>query len=287
MNKIWDWKKEYEALTPSEGFRERIEQTMRAERRRKNWKRALSTVAVVAVVSTAAVNVSPSLAYATAGVPVLGSLVQIVTLGRSEVKDNGFTATVVTPQIEGLLDQELEDQLNQEFQDNANAVIAAFEQDKKKLEEEFGDETVHMDVEQNYQVKTDNEDYLAIDLYTYTAVGSSSTVHSFYTFDKKNGTLVTLESLFKDGADYVTPISDYLKDEMRRMNAEEGGMFWVKGDENVIGDEGFDTIAKDQNFYINNDGALVICFDKYEVAAGAQGSPEFVIPQDVIADIWK
>ena len=285
MNKIWDWKKEYEALNPSEGFRERIEQTMRAEKRRKNWKRALSTVAVVAVVSSAAVNVSPALAYAASDVPFLGSLVHIVTLGRYEVKDHGFTAAVVTPQVEGLLDQELEDQLNQEFQDNAKAVIAAFEQDKKQLEEAFGDEEVHMGVEQNYQVKTDNEQYLAIDLYTYSAAGSSSTVHSFYTFDKKNGTLITLESLFQDGADYVTPISQYLKEEMRRLNAEEGGMFWIKGDENSVGGEGFDTIAKDQNFYLNDDGNLVICFDKYEVAAGAQGSPEFVIPQEVIADI--
>ena len=51
--------------------------------------------------------------------------------------------------------------------------------------------------------------------------------------------------------------------------------------------DGFDKIAEDQNFYINDDGNIVICFDKYEVAAGAQGSPEFVIPEKVVADILK
>ena len=60
-------------------------------------------------------------------------------------------------------------------------------------------------------------------------------------------------------------------------------MFWV--DDDVF--EGFEKIADDQNFYINNEGNIVICFDKYEVAAGAQGSPEFVIPEDVVADILK
>ena len=58
-------------------------------------------------------------------------------------------------------------------------------------------------------------------------------------------------------------------------------MFWV-GDTEI---EGFEKIADDQKFYINNDGNIVICFQKYEVAAGAQGTPEFVIPNDVIADI--
>ena len=67
-------------------------------------------------------------------------------------------------------------------------------------------------------------------------------------------------------------------------NAEEDGMFWVEDDEFT---EGFKSIKQDQNFYINSDGNLVICFDKYEVAAGAQGSPEFVIPHKVIKNILK
>ena len=91
--------------------------------------------------------------------------------------------------------------------------------------------------------------------------------------------------MFKEGADYVTPISEYIKGEMKRMNEEEGGMFWIAGEEDAI--DGFDKIAEDQNFYINNDGNIVICFAKYEVAAGAQGVPEFVIPNSVVADILK
>ena len=91
--------------------------------------------------------------------------------------------------------------------------------------------------------------------------------------------------MFKEGADYVTPISDYIKGEMKRLNAEEGGMFWIAGEEEDF--DGFDKIAEDQNFYINDDGNIVICFDKYEVAAGAQGSPQFVIPEKVVADILK
>ena len=84
--------------------------------------------------------------------------------------------------------------------------------------------------------------------------------------------------MFKDGADYVTPITNYIKDEINRRNLEENGMYFP---------ETFDKIAEDQNFYINNDDNIVICFGKYEIAAGAQGTPEFVIPNEVVADIIK
>ncbi|MDY3927926.1 MAG: RsiV family protein [Clostridia bacterium] len=46
-------------------------------------------------------------------------------------------------------------------------------------------------------------------------------------------------------------------------------------------------MKEDQNFYINDSGNIVICFDKYEVAAGAQGCPEFEIPKSVVESINK
>ena len=98
---------------------------------------------------------------------------------------------------------------------------------------------------------------------------------------KKTGKLLTLKGLFKDGADYVSVLTDYIKGEMARENAENDGLYDLEGD------FAFKQIKPDQNFYINDKGELVICFDKYEVAAGAQGSPEFIIPNDIIKDIIK
>ena len=203
-----------------------------------------------------------------------------------ETSDKGYQAKVVTPKIEGLLDKDLEKKLNDEFKENADAVISAYEQDVRKLKEEFGDETIHMGVESNYIVKTDNENILALDVYLLNIAGSSSTKHTFYTIDKKTGELLTLKGLFKDDADYVTALSDCIRDEMIRQNKEEQGMFWIDGvtEESF---EGFKQIKPDQNFYINDDGRIVICFDKYDVAAGAQGSPEFIIPDNIVKDLLK
>ena len=250
---------------------------------KRGFTAAIGSAAAFVLAVGVAANVSPTFAYAMSDIPVISGIVKVVTMGKYENTDNGYEIKVETPKIEGLIDEETQKKLNDEFAEQAQSVIAGFEQSVKELKAEFGDETVHMGMEYNYDVKTDNDDILAIDTYVYYASGSSMTVHNYYTIDKHTGEIYTLEGLFKDGADYVTPISDYIKNEMKRLNAEEGGMFWV--DDDVF--EGFEKIADDQNFYINNEGNIVICFDKYEVAAGAQGSPEFVIPEDVVADILK
>lgn len=278
-------KKEYQQITASDELKRKVTQTMKQTKKHRLLRHTAIAAASILIISIGAVNLSPGLAYAVSDVPLLGSIVRVVTLDRYEYKDHGYEANIVTPKIEGLLDKELEDQLNNEFKENAAFIIAAYEQDIKELKQEFPDEEVHMSIESNYIVKTDNDDILAIDAYIFTASGSSNTIHHFYTIDKKTGELLTLSGLFKENADYVGIISEYIISEMKRINANEDGLFWIDGEEETF--DGFKAIDPEQNFYINDDGNLVICFDKYEVAAGAQGSPEFVIPHDIISNILK
>ena len=283
-NKIDELKNEYENLHADKAFRERIEKTMKKEiNRKKNIKRIASAAACMAVF-TVGLNVSPSFAYAMSSIPVVNSVVKVLTLNKYEVKTDNYQAEIVTPKVEGLLDKDLENKLNEEFKNNADAVKAAFEQSVNELKAEYGEDDFHEGVEFNYEVKTDNDNILAIDVYTYSVAGSSSTVHDFYNINKKTGEFITFKSLFKEGTDYITPISDYIKKECKRMNEEEGGMFFLAEDGEI---DGFDKISENQKFYINNDGKIVICFDKYEIAAGAQGSPEFVLPDEVVNDILK
>ena len=41
----------------------------------------------------------------------------------------------------------------------------------------------------------------------------------------------------------------------------------------------------DHNFYFNDIGDIVIVFDKYEVAPGFMGTPEFAVNMSVISDV--
>lgn len=283
-----DLKKAYGDIIPDSEFEAEVNLLLKKGKRKYNARRVLSGIAAaaasLAVTSAAVLNCFPATAYALADVPIISDFVRVVTLGRYEHSEGGYEANISTPKIEGLLDKELEERLNGEFRDNANALIAAYERDVKEMKEEFGEETIHMGITSDYTVKTDNEDILAIDAYILTTAGSSSTVHSFYTIDKKSKELLTLKGLFREDADYVSVISEYIAEQMRYENEHNDGLYWTEDDEFT---EGFKSIKPDQNFYINDSGELVICFDKYEVAAGAQGSPEFEIPNKVIENIRK
>jgi len=99
---------------------------------------------------------------------------------------------------------------------------------------------------------------------------------------------LSLPMLFKDDR-YINIISENIKEQMRaQMKADEEQFYWVStGD--PIKDEDlfyqFESITKDQDFYINDKYQLVISFNKYDVAPGYMGNVEFVIPTDVIADV--
>lgn len=249
-----------------------------------NWlKKTAYSAAGFAAAFVLVFNLIPGLSYAANDVPILGNLVRIVTLGRFEVNEGNYEANVVTPKIEGLIDKELEAKLNAEFSENAAAVIAAFEKDVKELSEEYGKENFHLGVSADYVVKTDNENVLAIDFYVTEIMASGAESHRFYNIDKKTGMLITLESLFLENSDYVTPISEYIIGEMKERNENEGGYYFVGEDDS----EGFVSISEEQEFYINDAGNIVICFNEYEVAAGAEGCPEFEIPLYVIEKIRK
>ena len=57
--------------------------------------------------------------------------------------------------------------------------------------------------------------------------------------------------------------------------------------ENAEIGQDFVTLDNKHNFYWDKDGNLVIVFDKYEVAPGSMGTPEFVIEKGPISDILK
>ena len=46
-------------------------------------------------------------------------------------------------------------------------------------------------------------------------------------------------------------------------------------------DDDIEIIHEDSNFYFNENKDLVIVYNKYDIAPGYMGCPEFVIPQDV------
>lgn len=109
----------------------------------------------------------------------------------------------------------------------------------------------------------------------------------YYQIDKTTGQTATLKDLFKENADYVTVISDEIKKQMKHQMEQGESVYWLEPTDNIDASEAFQAIKKDQNFYFDKDGNIVIVFDEYEVGPGYIGCPEFVIPADLVKEIRK
>ncbi len=248
----------------------------------KKMKIAAASVAAAFVVMTAGVNASPVFAGTLSKVPVVGSLVKVLTFREYNIDEGTYNSNIKVPEIQGLENKALENSLNEKYLKEGKKLYESFEADMEELKKKDGG---HLGVDSGYEIKTDNDQILSIGRYTVNTVGSSSTKIKYDTIDKKNEVLITLPSLFKDES-YVDIISENIKNQMvEQYKADSDNFYWVAGIEQDGGIELFNKISEEQNFYINQEGKLVISFDKYEVAPGYMGVVEFAIPTDVLSDI--
>ena len=63
-----------------------------------------------------------------------------------------------------------------------------------------------------------------------------------------------------------------------QMKQDDSVSYFIDSD---LPDEDFSEIDPNQDFYIDKNGDLVVCFDEYEVAPGSMGTVSFKIPKSV------
>ncbi|KHD15413.1 DUF3298 domain-containing protein [Clostridium butyricum] len=247
----------------------------------KGIKIAAASIVAATALFTVGVNSSPVFAASLSNVPVVGSIVKILTFREYTVNEDSYNADIKVPSIQGLENKDLENNLNDKYLTENKKLYEDFMADMEDMKSN-GDG--HLGVSSGYVVKTDNDRLLSIGRYVVNTVGSSSTTMKYDTIDKQSEILITLPSLFKNDS-YVNIISENIKKQMIEQNkADENKFYWVEGIEKDINMDLFEKISKDQNFYINSEGKLVISFDKYEVAPGYMGVVEFVIPTEILSD---
>lgn len=250
------------------------------KQRKKTYPRYrwLAAIGAAVILFVAGLNTSTTFANAVAEVPLVGKLVKVLTIGVLEVDDQSFQAKLEAPAITNMDNKTLESTLNNKYLEENRQLYGEFMKEMQELKQADGG---HLGVESGYVVKTDNEQLLSIGRYVVNTVGSSSTTFKYDTIDKRNEILITLPSLFRDDR-YIEVISGNIREQMKtQMNEDPAKFYWVAGVENEVNSY-FETIKKDQSFYINKEGKLVIAFDKYEVAPGYMGVVEFVIPTDLL-----
>ena len=278
MNKF---RNEYENIEIPDELEFLVRTTIKEQEKKMKRKNIINksviAAAVAGVVFVGSINLSSEISYALSEVPVLGSIVRVLTFKTFELKDNNFDAQLKTPAIEGL-DSKLEAMLNEKYLDENQKLYDDFMKEIDELKKADMDEA-HMGIASGYEVKTDTDKLLVIGRYVVNTAGSSSTTIKYDTIDKQNKILITLPSLFKDEA-YIDIISENIKAQMKEQMKDENNVYGLEDE--MMGDENFSKIDKNQSFYITKDNQLVIAFDKYEVAPGYMGNPEFIIPSELL-----
>ena len=235
-------------------------------RRRSRWP--VWAAAALALLITVP-NASPTAAAAMMKVPVLGAIVRVVTF-RDYTYDDGYhQADISVPELEGSQGAQAVDQQVQAYTDR---LIGDFE---ALCRAELGQESYHgLDVSSS--VITDSDTWFTLRIDAVETQASSYKVSRFYHIDKTMDQIVTLGDLFREGADY----SGVLRGEVLRQMTEQADQVDYYLEE-------VPAVGPEQNFYLNEDGDLVLVFDQYSVAAGYVGAPEFTISRDVYSALLK
>ena len=290
-------KQEYEEIRIPAELRRRVEagiqkgkedgeEIIRMNKKSKLIKFVRNTAgAVVAAMLaiTIMANSGASIANAMMKIPVLGTIAEIVTFREYKDSTNDMTADVKIPEVsvkneDGSVNQVTTDAVNKSIQEYTDEIIAQYKAD---VEASGGEGKQLVDLE--YEVITDSDRLFSIRFDKLQIMASGAESVKIYHIDKQTGQMINLKGLFKEDVNFIDPISDNIKKQMKeQMAADESKMYFIDSD---MPESDFQSITEDTTFYVNDSGKLVIVFDEYEVAPGSMGVVEFEIPTDVIQDI--
>lgn len=295
--KLEEMRQDYENIKIPAELRQRVEAGIRQAKEETKMKkrskvivytgRVAGGVAAAMVMITVMANSGAAIAHAMAKIPVIGAIAEVVTFREYESTDNNnnMEADIKIPEVsvkneDGTVNEETTQKINKSIQEYTDEIIAQYEADVKAAGEGEG----HMNVELDYSVITDSDRLFSIRFDQLLVMASGTQMVKIYHIDKQTGEMIGLDGLFKDGVDYITVLSENIKEQMKeRMAADESLVYWVDNED--MPEVNFKSIKEDNTFYVNENGKLTVVFDEYEVAPGYMGSVEFEIPTEIIQDL--
>jgi len=208
---------------------------------------------------------------------------------KYEITIGNYDSKIIVPEIKGLADSKEQDQLNASFSNHAAELVQNFISEAKSIRQQFPEDGPHFELQYQYEVLYDNEDNMVFRVFEFTVAGSSNYMAQYFTVDKRAHKLLSLSDITGGKADAMEKIRAYIEESMREYNKNNDMKYWVDdgpegGDYKESLDKVFASIEEKRQYYLNEEGQLVITFNKYDVAPGAMGSPEFIIPNEILGN---
>lgn len=223
---------------------------------------------------TIGVNTSESFAQGVKNVPILSKFAKLVTYKSYEENKAEFKAEVNIPEVTGISTEDLEDKINKEIKNKMQMHLKEAKERAKEYKEAFletggnEDDFRPINIKVDYKIKSQVEDKLSFEVYYFESLASAYQKTYYYNIDLAKDKVLGLNDFF--GENYEEIINKDIQKQIKSQQENEPAKYFE-------GEMGFNGIKEDQKFYINEDGNIVIVFDKYEIAPGSSGEPKFII----------
>ena len=223
-------------------------------------------------------NVSPIYAQALEKVPVLNSIIKVVTIRNYFYSDENHEMNIVVPELDTQM-SDAADYINKSVSELSEILVNRFNDDLREIGDN-GHSSIYLD----YEVVTNNEKWFTLKITVFEAAGSSNTYYEYYHIDKESNSIVKLEDIVADKKFYETVENEIRRQMKKEMSEDSSKIYWSEKSNFGMS---FSNLTGDHNFYWDKNGNLVIVYDKYEIAPGYMGTPEFTVDKKLIEDFLK
>lgn len=305
MNKkdINELREEYEKVHMSDAQLEAFKKSIAGAKKDKQRMKKYRSFKIAGMAAAAAMlaliilpNSSAQIAHAMGKIPIVKSVIQVVTFRSYQYTDGNQEADISAPGLaiakmmeEGadeyndmaalpMLTSTLDNsvaEMNEDIGIRIDVIIKEFEENRKA--------GGYQEVVVSHEVIASSERYFVLKLICRGSMADTVEYQYFYTLDLLSGEHIELGDLFLEHTDYISIINQEIKRQMRqRMAADENTVFFL---DDEIEECNFRSITDKTQFYVNEDNHLVISFQEGEVAPMYMGVISFEIPDEVIQEI--
>ena len=215
-------------------------------------------------------NVSVTYARSLEQIPVIGELVQIFTIRTYLVEENLHNLDAQIPAVRDSSNPDASSLINKDVDELTGDVIRQFYEELEFAKGQ-GTGAIHID----YELLTNTEEWFTMKLTVEETRGSTNSYARYYHIDRRGGRYIHFGDLFR--TEDFPALEQKIEVQMKQQMADDPGIVYLEG---TADGNPFISLDADQGFYFRPDGALVIVYDRYEVAPGFMGCPEFVLQEE-------
>ena len=241
------------------------------------YRFAISAACIVFVTIFLLPNVSVAYAKTLEKIPFIGEIVRVVTVRNYYYSDEMHEMDIKVPKIENE-NKDAFAPINSEIQELTDTLLKEFNKDLEQIGND-GHSSLYID----YNVVMNTDTWFTLKIQIVRATGSGSTPYKYYHLDKRTGNIIALGDIAIRKEFYEKVEQEIENQMLEEMKRDDDKIYWVQ--DALFGNTV--SIDSQHNFYWNENGNLIIPFDKYEVAPGYMGSPEFTIDKSKLKEYIK